>query len=528
MSKYQLPVTLSTSTHTYRKCSLTLALFFAIWNDAIGFAQNAGAHFDPNDTWAFTCRDSDHNASAILNLRFLNETTGGARGFVRLSPDGTGLVFGDGSAARFWGTIFIPDRAKRISDADLERHSKWLAKMGVNMTRRMFLGVPTTSGSSPEDVNRDEIDAVWRYVAEQKKQGIYTSIICSGPLVDYGNADLSKWGIAGYEVNYTKNPKVDAPWGVGYFNPVLMRSYKARLRALFGQVNPYTGITLADDPSILMIQLVSEDGLLFYTFDKMKPAQLRELGRLYGTWLKTKYGSLDAALRSWADGSTPNESELLNADEPVAGIVGFYKAWQAVDSPPPDSGKGRRVTDQVEFLCRTERKFNEEMIRYLREDLKCKQLILPGNWRPANPTRMQDAQRWSYMPGQIIAENHFLVSGNDTWRTIAGEVFGQPTALKPLELEDAPPYVFKQVDGHATFLTSTGWIQPNIHQSEAAFLCSAYGSLAGLAGICWDGFSQSLEYDQTVVLKPNPTTKWFMTWNTARPAAVSGFPAAAL
>jgi hypothetical protein len=515
------------------------ALTILIGMCIVGHSRSEPASFDPRDSWEFQYRNNDFNSSALLDLRPLNETVAGERGFVRLTPDGTGLVFGDGKPARFWGTIFIPgeqsssvipDPAKKASDADLEEHSKWLAKLGVNMTRRMFLGVPMNPGSTPDDVNQAEIDAVWRYVATMKKRGIYTSLITTATLVDYGKADIRKWGVAGYEVDYTKNPKITAPWGVEYFNPVLQHSYKARLKALLGQVNPYTGMKLADDPSILMIQLVSEDGLLFYTFDGMKPEQLRELGKLFGDWLKSKYGSIEQAMKeAWSPPSKRTEGiHLLSPDLPAEGIVGFFHAWEATQPQISGTGKAKRLADQVEFLCATERKFNEEIIRYLREDLKCKQLILPGNWRPANPVTMQDAQRWCYLPGQVIAENHFLVRGHDTWRTVQGDIFGQPTALKPLELEDAPPYVFKQVDGHATILTSTGWIQPNIHQAESAFLCATYGSLAGLSGICWDGFSQSTEYDQTVVLKPNPTTKWFMTWNTARPAAVSGFPAAAL
>ena len=90
------------------------------------------------------------------------------------------------------------------------------------------------------------------------------------------------------------------------------------------------------------------------------------------------------------------QKHLLAPGKPIYQMYQKRSLFSMVLWGPPGSGKGRRLADQVEFLCATERQFNEEIIRYLREDLKCKQLILPGNWRPANPVTMQDAQRLTH------------------------------------------------------------------------------------------------------------------------------------
>jgi len=487
----------------------------------------ADDHPAQDQTWPFQYRENDFRDAAMLDLRHLNEQSAGEHGFIRLNADGNGFVRGDGAPIRFWG--IISNNFNHYSQEQLSEHARWLAKMGVNMVRRQVLLPSTRPASLPEDVNQPSIDETWRYVAATKQQGIYTAVINYAALGTYDKVDLSRWGIAGYEVNYVKDAKAAKPWGLMFFNPQMQKAYKAWLKQLYGQVNPYTGITLAQDPAVLMIQLVTEDSLLFYTLNGIKPEQMRELGRQYGDWLKIKYGSLDKALEAWDQEATTQKDGGSN-DDVASGVMGFYHIWRATSMAPlPSPGRAKRLSDQVEFLSRTMQKFYAEIARYLREDLGCKQLILCDNWRPADPMTMQDAERWCYLPGQVMAENHFFTGiGGDTWHTVAGDVRSNPTAVKPLNLNDPASFVFKQVAGHATFITSTGWVFPNIHQSEAPFLLAAYGGLDGLGGICWDGFSVQPEYDLKAILQINDQTKWFMTWDTARPPFVSSFPAAAL
>ncbi len=480
------------------------------------------------DSWAFQYRENDFRDSALLDLRGLNEKAAGEHGFIRLDADGSGFVRGDGAPIRFWGVI--KDSASSYTPAQWTENARWLSKMGVNMVRMQARLGSQEPGSQPGDVDQANIDTVWRGVAAMKKEGIYTSIINYGALVAWGKVDMGKWGIPGYEANYAKDTKAAKPWCVVYFNPQLQKIYKEWMKKLFTQVNPYTGISLAKDPAVLMIQLVTEDSLLFYTISGLQPEQQVELGRQYGNWLKIKYGSLDKALAVWNNEAVVQSKYVLGADDAGHGVMGFYNIWDATQAASrPSPGKAKRLTDQVEFLSRTMYNFNAEMARYMREELGCKQLILCGNWRPADPMSMQDAERWSYLPGQVMAENHFFGSmGGDGWHTVEGDLLNAPTALKPLALDDPASFVFKQVAGHATFITSTGWVCPNIHQSEAPFLLAAYGALAGLGGVCWDGFGGEPEYDKTVILKINPTTRWLLTWNNARPPFVSTFPAAAL
>jgi len=498
-------------------------------------ARTVSAPQAADDSWPFQYRDNDFRDTAMLDLRYLNEKTAGEHGFVSLNADGTGFVRGDGVPIRFWGAMY---NENHYTAEQLSESARWLAKMGFNTIRRMAHLASVKPGSQPEDVNSSEIDELWRYEAAMKKEGIYTTIVnYSAYMLP---SDMTGWGIPGYEVNYIHHRNEDRtaerPWGLMYFNPVLQKGYKVWLKKLYGDVNPYTGISLAKDPALSMITLVTEESLLFYTFDRIKPEQKRELGKLFGDWLKTKYGSLDKALEAWNGETLVKEKQgAISSDDLPNGVMGFYIAHSAKHGLQFSPGKTKRMADQVEFLSRTMQKFYEEIVRYMKEDLGCKQLIQCGNWRPADPVAEQDAERWSYLPGDMMAENHFFYDDlgvEDTFFVAKGHVRANPTALKPLELPDAVPFAFKQVAGHTTFITSTGWVQPNIHQCEAPFLFAAYGGLAGLGGMCWEGFGTHPEYD---VIGPkqfkgpnNEPTSSMGTWNFARPSMVSSYLAPAL
>jgi hypothetical protein len=95
---------------------------------------------------------------------------------------------GDGQPLRFWGVV--SDNQKPIGEGssseprNLAHHARWLAKRGVNIARTLVDITPrpregwgAPNSDNPNDVNRKELDGVWRYVAGDEEEGIY-SLIC--------------------------------------------------------------------------------------------------------------------------------------------------------------------------------------------------------------------------------------------------------------------------------------------------------------------------------------------------------------
>ena len=151
-------------------------------------------------------------------------------------------------------------------------------------------------------------------------------------------------------------------------------------------------------------------------------------------------------------------------------------------------GFKKRLDDQLQFFAETMYRFNKEIVRYLREDLGCKQLIIAGNWRPADSVSLFDAERWSYTAGDVIAVNRYYspphLGPDRGWRINKGDRFQN---LSVLFNPGAFPPAVKQVTGFPMMVTETTWPLPLGCQSEAPFLTAAYLSLTGLDGALWRG-----------------------------------------
>jgi hypothetical protein len=205
-------------------------------------------NLDPSNSWAFTQPSDYFFNDAMLDLRGLNERAAGQSGFVRLSPDGD-FVRGDGKPIRFWACGTTEYTAKRL---ELARHARFLAKLGVNMVRiHAEIG---SDAAAPEltDVNQNEIDGIQQAVAAFERVGIYVTIS------PYWANDrpAKRWGIEGYDDRTSL-------YGLLFFNPTLQKGYKAWVRKLYADANPYTGIPLARDPGVAIIQIQNEDGMFF-------------------------------------------------------------------------------------------------------------------------------------------------------------------------------------------------------------------------------------------------------------------------
>ncbi len=456
-------------------------------------------------TWPFLPERDTFSPEAGFDLRDLNEKVAGQSGFVRLSPDGESFVLGDGAPVRFWGVTTYVQRDR--SAEELAHHARFLAKRGVNMVRLHGELESKAKGASLTDVDQKTIDEAWKLVAAMKKEGIYTTIS------PYWAASLkhvpASWGIEGWPENQDAQALL-------FFNPRLQEGYKAWLKALLTAPNPHTGIPLAQDPALAIIQLQNEDSMLFWTMQSVKGRQLQVLGKQFGGWLKKKYGSLENALHAW-DGDSMSEDDLAR------GIVGIHIVWEWTQEST--GGHKRRLNDQLQFFADTMYRFNHEIARYLREDLGCKQLINAGNWKTADTTRLNDVERWSYTANEVLAVNNYYstvhIGPDRGWRIDKGDHFEDISALvNPRAL----PLNLKQVSGHPMMITESHWVPPLGYQSEGPFLVSAYQSLTGVDVFYW--FSTG-ETEWSSVDRAEWDAASRQKWSIATPMVLGQFPAAA-
>jgi hypothetical protein len=456
-------------------------------------------------TWAFTPEPDTYNNQALLDLRFLNEKIAGESGFIRRSPDGRNFVKGDGVPIRFWAVNSDIWREGKEAIAD---QARFLAKRGVNLVRWHGQIEPKNEDSNLTDIDEKARDQLWQFVAGMKQEGIYMTI---SPYYAMPVKAKPNWGI----------PRdSESMQGLLFFDPELQAAYKGWLRSLFEPVNPYTGIPLKDDPAVAIIQLQNEDSLLFWTVESIQGRDREILSGQFGEWLKKKYGSLAVASKAW-------NNTKLETDDFNNGRVGFYHIWEMTQEQKPNSGKAKRLADQTQFWTETMHNFNQEMVRFLREEIGAKQLINAGNWKTANSLTLNDAERYSYTPSEVMGVNRYYDGGGhwgefSGWAIVNGDKFINRSVLfDPSSL----PTNLKQVAGYPMIIPESSWVPPLGYQSEAPFLVSIYQSLGGVDAFYWFSMKEPQWRQPSSANGFKPSIgKWVI--NT--PELLGNFPAAAL
>jgi len=474
-------------------------------------ALGAAAESDAVPTWAFTPPRDEFSADALLDLRSLNERTAGETGFVRIDARGD-FIRGDGQPIRFWAVNSDVARAPFVAKPlgpktapDLARHARFLAKRGVNLVRQHRQISPPTSAPIG-DINRAERDAIWRMVAAMRSEGIYSVIspYWAGPM-----KFAKDWAVAG--------GADQSAFGLLFFDPTLQAAYKSWLKQLFTEKNPYSGVPLARDASVALVQIQNEDSLLFWTVGGIKGPQRGALETRFAQFAAGKHGSVAKALAAWG-------GDTVAGDAPGEGRLALINLWELTQ--PVRGTRALRLAEQTEFYARTMWDFNRMIVAYLRDELGVGSLINAGNWRTASAVRLGDVERWSYTAADVDAANVYTAGlhegSNRGWAVMPGDRYTSESVLRNPKLL---PINLKQTLGRPMLVTEGAWVLPNAYAAEGPFLISAYASLTGIDGYVW--FSTGDEG-----WSPPQSANGYLAsqqkWTFATPEMLGSFPAAAL
>ncbi len=469
-----------------------------------------GTPFLSAQTWNVEYKEDVFSKDALLDLRYLNETTAGETGFVKLSADGKSFLTGAGKPIRFWA-MNGAEIGKQMSNAQLASYARFLAKMGVNMVRYHGAIFSKANTSDINAVDMAEIDGIWKVVAAMKKEGIYTVI--SPFWAGFANDIPETWQLGEYK-------KGVQPWALMYFNDRFKNAYKKWCEILYTRENPYTKIPLKDEPSVAIIQIKNEDSVLFWTIQGVKSDLLKLIEEKFYEWAIAKYTTNQGITTAWAGATTPTDN-MANKR------LGIYLIYDA--TVPQSGGKAKRVNDMVQFLSEHQRKFYEEIVTSLK-GLGCKQLINAMNWKTASSTLLNDAERWTNEATDVMAVNRYYdpqhTGENNGWRIDPGHRYvGGSVLFSPEQL----PINIKQSFNKPFLVTESGWNLPHKYQSEGLFLISAYMSLTGVDGFFWfsattSGIDPFPYFDFTNI----NGQKAMYRWTASTPGQVSLFPANAL
>jgi hypothetical protein len=496
-----------------RKLTLTAALAVL----ALAALADPASAADAPETWAFAPARDAFSADALLDLRDLNDQVAGAKGWIRANEAGD-FVRGDGSPIRFWAINSNVERQKpwqrrprwAKDEPDLAHHARWLAKRGVNMTRCHTHINPDPKTQKLTDVNMAECEYIWRTVGTVKDSGIYVTI--SPYWANTMKSDDGRWGTDWQGRHH----------GLLFFDEKLQDAYKAWLKTLFTTPTPLLGgKTLAQEPALAIFQIQNEDSLLFWTVNNLKGGPRERLGRLFADWAKKKYGSLDKALAAW-------KNQTAEGDRPEEGVLDFLNIWFMTEGAfKQNQGDTPRCHDQVAFFTETMLAFNKMIEDYIHDELGCPVLVNAGNWRTADTTFLNDAERYSYTANEVLAVNRYFggvhLGEHRGWAIINGDQYTSDSVLTndPLGF----PLNVKQAVGRPMLVTESSWVFPNEFAAEAPFLVAAYGSLTGFDAYYW--FATGTD-EWTPPQSANGYLPSQGKWICATPDMLALFPAASL
>ncbi len=239
----------------------------------------------------------------------------------RVSAGAGGKFYADGEPIRFWGVNIVsgacfPDKGQAPAIAARMR------KMGINLVRFHHLDNPSWGGANSSiflsgangtrQLNLFTLDRLDYFIAQLKRNGIYVNM----------NLNVSRTfqesdGVPGAD------SLVDFAKGVTLFDPWLQFLQREYAEQLLGHTNPYTGLPLAADPVLAMVEMNNENSLYgFWKEGKLRPfaeggALLHRhnylLDSLWNSWLLDKYGTQGALEAAWSAGATsPGTGQLLS------------------------------------------------------------------------------------------------------------------------------------------------------------------------------------------------------------------------
>ena len=417
--------------------------------------------------WAFEPGPESFGGNALLDLRYLNEARAGESGFVR--ADGDSFRLGDGTPVRFWG-VNTPVPTDNVSKEEMDLLAARLAKLGVNMVR---IDGPLLDAHSSDPARLDPVmlDNLFYLVNALKKQGIYSALsnyfVLSFPI-------NSRYGIPG-----TEDIAGKTPFGLLIFEPRMQEIYKSWQLQILDTRSPYSGMTLAQDPALGLVEIQNEDSLFFWTF---KPADLgkgpRELLETkFGAWLAARYGSIDKAFAAWPGDRHPDD----DASKSQAGLYdASVMSAAALRRQPADRQK--RILDQVRFLAGLQHDFYVDMSKFMRKELGVRSPISASNWKTA--PGLEFLERYTYSGVDVIDKHGYFASRHvgegAAWSVRPGQTYEDATSLFHPESE---PFQYMRLPGHPHIQSEIAWNKPNRFIAEAEPLIAAYASLQGIDGI---------------------------------------------
>lgn len=434
---------------------------------------------------------------SVHSLRYLNEQEAGVNGFVR--REGDGFVLGDGTPVRFW--MVQGSGLSGAPAARQERIAQRLAAYGVNLVRAGGTGFFHDYMNGNDEGFAKKLDGYHSMVAALKAQGVYLYV------------NHLFWNTH----SVVKLPEDVCPGFDGkgkkalallFFSEKFQDYYLGFIKKFMTTKNPHTGLSLADDPTLAIIEVNNESSVLFHSFNPTRfvDSERALVEKKFGDWCKERYGSLEAAQKAWGPHKYPDSIggyKKNGADDPAAGRMKLYAVGHLTSADWAVSQRNdKRASDQLQFMIEAQHAFYARMKKEMRA-MGIKALVSPSNWKTADQRLLGALEHYTYTANDLVANNAYFGTpspkgGNPRfYRIEVGDRYKDRSALGIPEQVGALQH--QNYADYPYMITENCWNRPNRYRAEFPLLVSAYASLAGIDGwVFFAGASDSWDSSMKV------------------------------
>lgn len=270
--------------------------------------------------------------SCLVDFSFRLSPPAGHRGFLFVGSD-SHFYFEDGTRARFWG-INVAKDAVFVPQQTIDAAAALFARAGLNLVRLHHLDdvnglLPPARDSQRPRTDPEKLAIVDYWIAALKRRGIYVYL----DLLDY----RTFWEQEGV-TNGEALGRGAKPYAL--FNERLIElqcEYAHEL--LIDHINPYTGLSYAQDPAVVMIELCDENGLLVRQkhWGQMVSPYREELRRRWNFWLRTRYRTTARLQQAWRrPGGRPGLADFENLHDGTMALPGISLYVPNAQARAPD------------------------------------------------------------------------------------------------------------------------------------------------------------------------------------------------
>lgn len=394
-------------------------------------------------------------------------------------------LFYNGRAVKLWGlnnTYSTCAPAKELAD----KRAAFYPKYGINSVRLHKYADGTgwagiQSADSFVEFDPQALDRMDYYVAQLKKSGIYVKLSSTFG-VKLGPADVKHVPYMS-EFGQIRGNRLATGHGSIFLSRELQDMQIQQIVNILKHQNPYTQLTYAQNPAVVVVELFNEDSSLWFgvmpILQKVPTLRERTAGR-FSDWLKTRYGSHEGLVNAWgkaAIDSFGNEGftgeHLDKRNIAPAGNPWFYDPAQLAGS---QAHKKQRLFDTMLFLYEIQNEFYGRYVKAIRET-GYEGEILGSNWQAGRAFSHYYNLHSDSRVGLIDRHNYFG---------------GASQGLKPGKFDNASMLCaagsamlsagMQQVSNRPFMLSEWIHVMPNEWGAEGPAIIGAYGM--GLNG--WD------------------------------------------